>query len=48
MFHRALKWHESQLDKIQERTGMRAYQIAWISFAKGVMVGVCLCWLWWG
>ena len=48
MFHRALHWHEAQLDKLQRRTGLRTYHIAWVSFAKGVIIGILLCWLWTG
>ena len=48
MFHRALHWHEAQLDKLQRRMGLRAYHIAWVGFAKGVIIGILLCWLWTG
>ena len=33
-----IKWHKKILDKLMEKIGLNAYQVAWISFLKGILV----------
>ncbi|MFT4575671.1 MAG: hypothetical protein ACI9SI_000582 [Polaribacter sp.] len=32
-------WHKSILQKVQKTTGLNDYQILWIAFLKGVLIG---------
>ena len=35
-----IKWHRKQLDKIMKKFGLNTYQIAWISYTKGIIITV--------
>ena len=37
-----IKWHKKILDILMEKTGLNAYQVAWISFFKGTIVTVII------
>jgi hypothetical protein len=37
-----LTWHKNLMHKIMDVANLNDYQLAWISFAKGVIVGVVL------
>ena len=37
-----IKWHKKQLDKIMKKFGLNTYQIAWISYIKGIIITVIL------
>lgn len=39
-----LSWHTKQLDRIRIRLGLSHYQIAWVAFFKGALVGIILGW----
>lgn len=36
---RLTEWHREILNDIADRFGLSAYQITWITFAKGLLVG---------
>jgi len=36
---RLIEWHRELLNEIADRFGLSAYQIAWIAFAKGLLIG---------
>ena len=35
-------WHKKLLYKLMKMTGLNAYQVAWISFFKGIITAVLL------
>ena len=35
-----IKWYRKQVDKIMKTFGLNTYQIAWISYAKGIIITV--------
>jgi len=35
-------WHKGLIKKFQDKTKVTDYQLLWISFAKGVLIGVIL------
>ena len=37
-----IKWHKKQLDKIMEKFGLNTYQIAWISYIKGIIITIII------
>ncbi len=39
------RWHQRQISKIQQKMGLSDYQILWLSFAKGLIIGVLLAWI---
>tara|TARA_B100001079_G_C16090392_1_gene373758 strand:+ start:361 stop:504 length:144 start_codon:yes stop_codon:yes gene_type:complete len=39
---RLVRAHKRLIVKIQQKTGLSDYQILWIAFAKGVVVGIIL------
>jgi hypothetical protein len=34
-----IKWHKNILEKAQETIGLDDYQILWIAFFKGILIG---------
>jgi len=36
---RLAKWHKELLSNMADRLGLSAYQIIWIAFAKGAIIG---------
>ena len=34
-------WHKNMIAKIQEKTGIRDYQLLWLACAEGLLIG------WW-
>ena len=42
MSNRLTRTHKKLIIKIQQRTGLSDYQILWLAFAKGVVVGIVL------
>ena len=42
MSNRLARTHKKLIIKIQQRTGLSDYQILWLAFAKGVVVGIVL------
>ena len=37
-----LKWHKKQLKYWQEKLGLSTYSVAWISFFKGLKLGLLI------
>ena len=37
-----IKWHKKMLDKTMKKTGLNAYQVAWIAFIKGILLTVIM------
>lgn len=35
-----IEWHKKLLNKLMKVTGLNAYQVAWISFFKGIIIAV--------
>ena len=44
MFARLPDWHIQKLNYIQEITGLCAYQMKWLAFIEGVLIGLCAGW----
>ena len=42
MSNRIVRAHKKLIIKIQQKTGLSDYQILWITFAKGVLIGILL------
>ena len=42
MSHRLVRAHKRLIIKIQQKTGLSDYQILWLAFAKGIIVGIVL------
>ena len=42
MSHRLVRAHKRLIVKIQQKTGISDYQILWLAFAKGIIVGIVL------
>jgi len=42
MSHRLVRAHKRLIVKIQQKTGLSDYQILWLAFAKGIIVGFVL------
>ena len=40
-----LLWHKSYIRRIRQRFGLSKYQILWITFAKGLLIGYFLAFL---
>ena len=36
------KWHISLIDKVQKYTGLSNYQIIWIGFLEGLLIGILI------
>ena len=37
-----IKWHEDLTNKFMKKTGMDSYQLAWVSWDKGLITGIIL------
>ena len=37
-----IKWHKKILDKTMKKIGLNTYQVAWISFIKGILFTVIM------
>ena len=44
MFTRLRDRHIQKLNYIQEITGLCAYQMKWLAFIEGVLIGLCAGW----
>ena len=40
-----LKWHKKLCENWMEMTGMSWHGLVWVSFAKGLLLGALLYWL---
>lgn len=38
------QWHIKKLEKLQQMTGLTAYQILWIAFFEGLFFGIIIGW----
>jgi len=36
---RLIQWHKDLMNNLTDRFGLSAYQVAWIAFLKGVVIG---------
>ena len=37
-------WHKKMIAKIQEKTGISDYQLLWLAFAEGLLLGLLIGW----
>ena len=37
-----IKWHKKMLGKYMDKFGLNAYQVAWISYIKGIIITVII------
>ena len=42
IFNKLIKWHVELLDKVQSLTGLSNYQIIWVSFLEGLLIGILI------
>ena len=42
MINKFKAWHIDLIEKVQKYSGLSNYQIIWISFAEGVIIGLCV------
>ena len=35
-----IEWHKNKLDELMKKIGLNAYQVAWISFFKGIVITI--------
>ena len=40
MINKFKAWHIDLIEKVQKYTGLSNYQIIWISFAEGFIIGI--------
>jgi len=40
-----LSWHKTHIKRIRERFGLSKYQMLWITFGKGLLIGYVLAFL---
>ena len=40
MINKFKAWHIDLIEKVQKYTGLSNYQIIWISFAEGLIIGI--------
>ena len=45
MINKFKAWHIDLIEKVQKITGLSNYQIIWISFAEGLIIGFFVCYL---
>ena len=45
MINKFKAWHIDLIEKVQKITGLSNYQIIWISFAEGLIIGLFVCYL---
>ena len=43
MINKLKEWHVDLIEKVQKITGLSNYQIIWISFAEGLIIGLFVC-----
>jgi len=36
------RWHKSKIKWFQEKTGITDYQMMWVAFGKGLLIGLIL------
>ena len=41
----ALRWHKTYIKRIRQRFGLSKYQMLWITFGKGFLIGYVLAFL---
>ena len=41
----ALLWHKTYIKRIRQRFGLSKYQMLWITFGKGLLIGYVLAFL---
>ncbi len=39
-----ISWHIHMIEAVQKRTGLSNYQILWIAFIEGLIIGILLGW----
>ncbi len=37
-----IKWHKEKTKKFMNKTGLDSYQLAWVSWVKGLITGIIL------
>ena len=42
MTSRLKRWHISLIEKVQKTTGISNYQIVWLSFIEGLIIGIII------
>ena len=40
MMNKLKTWHIDLIEKVQKNTGLSNYQIIWLSFAEGLIIGL--------
>ena len=45
MINKFKAWHIDLIEKVQKIAGLSNYQIIWISFAEGFIIGFFVCYL---
>ena len=40
MINKLKSWHIDLIEKVQKHTGLSNYQIIWLSFAEGLIIGL--------
>ena len=45
MENRFKNWHVGLIEKVQKLTGLSNYQIIWLSFLEGLLIGLCFGYL---
>ena len=40
-----LRWHKTYIKRIRQRFGLSKYQMLWITFGKGLVIGYVLAFL---
>ena len=36
------KWHITLIEKVQKYTGLSSYQIIWLGFLEGLLIGILI------
>jgi len=42
MKNKLLNWHKNLITKVQKITGLSNYQIIWLSFIEGLIIGLLI------
>lgn len=42
MVNKVKEWHINLIERVQELTGISNYQIIWISFIEGLLIGLII------
>ena len=42
MVNKVKEWHINLIERVQELTGFSNYQIIWISFIEGLLIGLVI------